>query len=120
MSPPHFPITPDGLRGRWEFLPGTHGGLPIRDSTVHVSEIAHKGGLTVGVRVELATARQYGHATVEAAMAFADRCPVGRLVLTHHAPGRTNDVLEVSGPKAAMSRSPHEQKSTPAETSAAH
>jgi ribonuclease BN (tRNA processing enzyme) len=36
----------------------------------------------------------YGHATVEDAMEFAARCRARRLVLTHHAPNRTDDELD--------------------------
>jgi ribonuclease BN (tRNA processing enzyme) len=43
---------------------------------------------------EEATAQAYGHATVEATMAFADRAEVGALILTHHAPARTDDALD--------------------------
>ena len=35
----------------------------------------------------------YGHSAIEDAMLFADRCDVGRLVLTHHAPTRTDAQL---------------------------
>jgi phosphoribosyl 1,2-cyclic phosphodiesterase len=53
MSPPHFPIGPDGLRGRWTF--GTLAGGPVAVSasgfTVQACEIPHKGGRTVGYRV---------------------------------------------------------------------
>jgi ribonuclease BN (tRNA processing enzyme) len=35
----------------------------------------------------------YGHSTIEDAMLFADRCDVGRLVLTHHTPTRTDGQL---------------------------
>lgn len=46
------------------------------------------------VRAEDRLARAYGHATVEEVLAFADRCEVGSLVLTHHAPNRTDDALD--------------------------
>ena len=76
------------------------------------AEITHRGGLTYGIRVEgdgvdlllhdgqyleseRATARAYGHATVDDAIQFAQRCGARRLVLTHHAPGRTDDALSV-------------------------
>nr|BFE82057.1 hypothetical protein GCM10020093_046580 [Planobispora longispora] len=39
-------------------------------------------------------ADRYGHATVPDAVAFAARCGARRLVLTHHAPGRTDDELD--------------------------
>lgn len=51
MSPPHFPIEPEGLRGRWTFeglQPGFHhlGGFEVL-----ALEIPHKGGRTFGYRV---------------------------------------------------------------------
>jgi phosphoribosyl 1,2-cyclic phosphodiesterase len=51
MSPPHFPIGPEGLRGRWSFeglAPGFHhlGGFEVL-----AMEIPHKGGRTFGYRV---------------------------------------------------------------------
>ena len=145
MSPPSFPIGPEGLQGAWRFLParpGVHhletpaGGQPA--ATVTVAPVAHKGGVTLGVRVELdgataaylpdhtvcdpfetdpaaealvrgvdvllhdgqfrrrevGLARDYGHSTVEDVLLLADRCGVGRLVLTHHAPQRTDDELD--------------------------
>ena len=51
MSPPHFPIRPDQLRGSWTF-----GTLPPGESTagqftVLALEIPHKGGTTYGYRV---------------------------------------------------------------------
>lgn len=137
MSPPHFPIGPDGLRGDWTFTgdpaPFTHAGL-----TVTVAEVAHRGR-THGIRVdspagsvaylpdhspatatpplaaaarrlaagvdvllhdaqftpaERATADAYGHATVDDAIAFSEQCGARMLVLTHHAPSRTDDELE--------------------------
>ena len=136
MSPPHFPIGPDGLHGRWTFgalPPGTsaHG-----DVTVTAAEVAHKGGRTYGYRVEsggrsaaylpdhapveglprgllrlvsgvdvllhdgqfLPSERDiavaFGHSTVDDAVALAVRAGAGRLVLTHHAPDRTDDELD--------------------------
>jgi phosphoribosyl 1,2-cyclic phosphodiesterase len=51
MSPPHFPIGPEGLRGAWTFeslAPGEHhaGGFEVL-----ALEIPHKGGRTYGYRV---------------------------------------------------------------------
>ena len=51
MSPPHFPIGPDGLRGDWHFeslAPGTHR---IEGFDVEVADVPHKGGRTFGFRV---------------------------------------------------------------------
>jgi ribonuclease BN (tRNA processing enzyme) len=52
MSPPHFPIGPDGLRGQWSFgavEPGTFSAGGFR---VTALEVPHKGGRTFGYRVE--------------------------------------------------------------------
>lgn len=51
MSPPHFPIGPEGLRGSWTFeglSPGCHhiGGFDVL-----AREIPHKGGRTFGYRI---------------------------------------------------------------------
>jgi len=51
MSPPHFPIGPEGLRGRWTFeglAPGSHH---LAGFEVLALEIPHKGGRTFGYRV---------------------------------------------------------------------
>ena len=142
MSPPHFPIGPDGLLGTWRFLPSMTEPAVIEGFTVRQAEITHKGGITHGIRVEgdgvsvaylpdhcpqrgsaaaqelaagvdvllhdgqflsaeQATADAYGHATVADALAFADRCRARRLVLTHHAPGRTDNELDVLGKELA-------------------
>jgi ribonuclease BN (tRNA processing enzyme) len=138
MSPPHFPISPTGLLGHWQFAPMMTGIVELSTDaagSVVVAPIEHKGGIAYGIRVELdgaalaylpdhalngdhsaniesalglahgvdllvhdgqyraseaATARNYGHATVEAALDFADKCGVGELMLTHHAPSRTD------------------------------
>jgi phosphoribosyl 1,2-cyclic phosphodiesterase len=135
LSPPHFPIGPDELRGTWEFLPLLPGRI---DAAVIVAPIEHKGGTTYGIRINLdgrelaylpdhalasnadasdsaasladgadvllhdgqftagehLVARGFGHATIQAVMNFADRCGVGRLLLTHHDPGRTDAQLD--------------------------
>ena len=138
MSPPHFPIGPEGLRGHWRFSPLVTGA-PDLPAGVTVAVVEHKGGVAYGIRVELdavtlaylpdhaltgdparptgnaralargadlllhdgqfsadelAAARDYGHATVEATAEFADECGVGELILTHHAPGRTDGELD--------------------------
>jgi ribonuclease BN (tRNA processing enzyme) len=138
MSPPLFPITPDDLKGEWNFddVPGLAGDT-ADGLTVRTCDVEHGGGRTVAVRVddeagasfayvsdhaihrgvsdelvdllngvtvlahdaqyfagEEQRAWNYGHSTVDEAMALADRCAVGRLVLTHHLPGRTDDALD--------------------------
>jgi phosphoribosyl 1,2-cyclic phosphodiesterase len=46
------------------------------------------------VAAEHPVARDYGHASIETVLDFADRCDVGELVLTHHGPARTDDQLD--------------------------
>jgi ribonuclease BN (tRNA processing enzyme) len=48
FSPPNFPIGPDGLLGHWRFEALASGSV---DDDIIVAPVAHKGGLTVGVRV---------------------------------------------------------------------
>jgi phosphoribosyl 1,2-cyclic phosphodiesterase len=51
MSPPHFPIGPEGLRGSWTFeglAPGFHH---LAGFEVLALEIPHKGGRTFGYRI---------------------------------------------------------------------
>ncbi len=52
MSPPHFPIGPDGLRGEWTFegiAPGRHR---VEGFDVTAFDVPHKGGRTFGFRVD--------------------------------------------------------------------
>jgi phosphoribosyl 1,2-cyclic phosphodiesterase len=51
MSPPHFPIEPEGLRGMWTFDLLTEGLHEIEGWEVLALEIPHKGGRTFGYRV---------------------------------------------------------------------
>jgi ribonuclease BN (tRNA processing enzyme) len=56
MSPPHFPISPTGLLGRWEFAALLTGRVELGHAapgTVLVAPIEHKGGIAYGIRVEL-------------------------------------------------------------------
>ena len=52
LSPPSFPITPEGLRGAWEFHAMEAGTHQIEGLTVTAVEIEHKGGQTYGLRVD--------------------------------------------------------------------
>ncbi len=135
MSPPHFPIGPDGLRGRWSFEALEEGRFEAGGCTVTALEVPHKGGRTFGFRVEAdgavlaylpdhlpvaddrpgvalakgadvlchgamfadvdrALAHAYGHATLGEVGRLADEAGVGKLVLIHHAPARTDDQVE--------------------------
>jgi phosphoribosyl 1,2-cyclic phosphodiesterase len=51
MSPPHFPIGPEGLRGDWTFDVLEQGEHEIAGFEVLALEIPHKGGRTFGYRV---------------------------------------------------------------------
>jgi phosphoribosyl 1,2-cyclic phosphodiesterase len=51
MSPPHFPIGPDGLRGKWTHLALETGEHEIEGFSVIALQIPHKGGRTYGYRV---------------------------------------------------------------------
>ncbi len=51
MSPPHFPVRADELRGDWSFVSLSSSMLEIEGFTVLVEEIPHKGGRTYGLRV---------------------------------------------------------------------
>ena len=52
MSPPHFPISPEGLRGRWRFTALEEGTFEVGGFQVTAREIPHKGGRTFGYRIE--------------------------------------------------------------------
>jgi ribonuclease BN (tRNA processing enzyme) len=136
MSPPAFPITPDGLRGQWSFHAWDCGTRDVEGFSVTAVDVEHKGGRTFGYRVdrdgaslvylpdhapaaglsaellsvlegvdvlihdaqflegERPLAVDYGHATVQDAVALAERCGVGTLVLSHHSPSRTDAALD--------------------------
>jgi phosphoribosyl 1,2-cyclic phosphodiesterase len=51
MSPPHFPIGPEELRGRWSFESLDPGEHHVAGFEVLALEIPHKGGRTFGYRV---------------------------------------------------------------------
>ncbi len=135
MSPPSFPIGPEGLLGHWEFLPLLPGDVRIGDGRLQVTaaRIRHKGGPTYGLRVtgpdgataaylpdhmlttpddldgsdlvagvdlllhdgqftssQASQALQYGHSTIDATIAYADRNDARELVFLHHHPDRTD------------------------------
>ncbi|CAN5465843.1 MBL fold metallo-hydrolase [soil metagenome] len=52
FAPPSFPIRPDGLRGDWRFRALGPGPLPTARYQIHLDEVHHKGGTTLGIRVE--------------------------------------------------------------------
>lgn len=139
MSPPAFPIEPEGLHGVWNFHETVAGPTDIEGFTVTATDVAHKGGRTVGYRIEDGTgsvayltdhapvqgmtdecwalidgvdvllhdaqfleseraiADEYGHATIDEAIDVAVKAKVGKLVLFHHSPVRTDVQLDVIG-----------------------
>ncbi len=56
MAPPHFPITPSQLRGRWRFGALEEGTHRLGGFEVLAREIPHKGGRAFGYRVSDGTA----------------------------------------------------------------
>jgi phosphoribosyl 1,2-cyclic phosphodiesterase len=52
MSPPQFPIGPEGLQGRWRFATVGEGWREVEGLAVLAREVPHKGGVTFGYRVE--------------------------------------------------------------------
>ena len=138
MSPPHFPVEPDGLHGTWRYRSLEPGRWEIEGFDVTAGEIEHTGGRTFGYRVvddtgslaylpdhspRLATTERretaaaliegvdvllhgggyvdaereiadgYFHATTGDAIDLATAGGVGRLVLIHHAPRRTDEEI---------------------------
>jgi ribonuclease BN (tRNA processing enzyme) len=139
LSPPAFPITPEGLHGAWTFR-AMDAARTVEGFSVIPVDVEHKGGRTFCLRVEdeagsLAylpdhapaagmsedlraamtgvdllvhdaqfldherpVAVDYGHATVQDAIKLALECQVGKLVLIHHSPARTDIALdEIAG-----------------------
>jgi ribonuclease BN (tRNA processing enzyme) len=52
LSPPAFPITPEGLRGTWGFHAWDGAICDIETFTVRAVDVAHKGGRTFAHRIE--------------------------------------------------------------------
>ena len=51
MSPPHFPIGPEGLRGDWGFAGIATGPHRVEGFDVVAFDVPHKGGRTFGYRI---------------------------------------------------------------------
>ena len=60
MSPPAFPIEPEGLHGTWSFRPAEDGPTTIEGFKVTATEVAHKGGRTLGYRFRHFARRNFG------------------------------------------------------------
>ena len=52
LSPPAFPITPEGLRGSWTFHAWDGRSRDVEGFTVRAVDVEHKGGRTFAHRVE--------------------------------------------------------------------
>lgn len=63
--------------------------------------LLHDGQFTAA---EAARAEEYGHTTIDVALAYADRCEVGELVVLHHHPDRTD--LQLAAFAAELDRTP--------------
>jgi len=145
MSPPNFPIGPEGLLGRWTFRSLETGPCTIDRFAVTATEVAHKGGRTFGYRVsdgdsvvvyipdhcptdygpgpdgwgavpdsllelvngadilihdaqltadQLPEGAAFGHAAMEYAVSLGVAADVSTVVLFHHSPHRTDDMLD--------------------------
>lgn len=136
MSPPAFPITPEGLKGAWTFTAIDSGPLTVEGFEVTAFDVAHKGGRSFGYRVQVGDtsfayvpdhapaagvsdealaamegvdvliedaqflaherprAVDYGHATIDEALALAAKVSAKSLILFHHGPHRTDDALD--------------------------
>lgn len=75
--------------------PGPDGWGPYHEAARElaggVDLLLHDAQYTV---TELALKSDYGHSSVDYAVALADRCEVGRLLLFHHDPWRTDDAVD--------------------------
>ncbi len=145
MSPPNFPIGPEGLLGSWTFSSLAPGTYALEGFTVSATEVAHKGGTTFGYRVsagdsvvayipdhcptsygpgpdgwgdypadvvalvrgadvlihdaqltadQLPEGAAFGHAAMEYAVGLGALAGVSSVVLSHHSPRRTDDMLD--------------------------
>jgi len=52
MSPPSFPLEPDGLNGTWSFQALDAGRFQVGGFDVRAADLSHKGGRTFGYRIE--------------------------------------------------------------------
>ena len=66
MSPPHFPVGPGELRGRWTFTSIGEGEFSCEGFSILAREVPHKGGRTFAYRIS------DGHSTIAY---MPDHCP---------------------------------------------
>lgn len=86
MSPPSFPLGPDGLNGTWSLHALDPGCHEIAGFVVHAAEIRHKGGRTFGYRIEDssgAVAYLPDHSPVQGCSAETRALVAGADVLLH-------------------------------------
>jgi phosphoribosyl 1,2-cyclic phosphodiesterase len=74
---------------------GPDGWGPYHDAVLELAAgadvLLHDAQYTA---TELAARQHYGHSAVDYAVALAERCHVGRLLLYHHDPDRTDDEVD--------------------------
>jgi ribonuclease BN (tRNA processing enzyme) len=88
MSPPHFPIGPEGLRGDWGFAGIAAGPHRFEDFDVVAFDVPHKGGHTFGYRIsdgDASIAYIPDHLPDPATMPTIARACAGVDVLVHDA-----------------------------------
>ena len=88
MAPPAFPITPEGLQGRWRFEALSSGTHQLEGFEVVAVDVSHKGGRTFGYRVadaHGAVAYLPDHAPVAGVSVELRRVLAGVDVLVHDA-----------------------------------
>jgi phosphoribosyl 1,2-cyclic phosphodiesterase len=66
MSPPHFPVSPEELRGSWSFDAIEPGAHELEGFEILALEVPHRGGRTFGYRIS------DGHSTLTY---MPDHCP---------------------------------------------
>jgi ribonuclease BN (tRNA processing enzyme) len=157
MSPPHFPVSADELRGEWTFMSLSPGTQEFEGFSVMTAEMPHRGGRTFGFRVsdghsvltympdhwptdigsgpqgwgeyheqamalcvdadallhdaslvaeEVEKEAHFGHAAAQYAVELGRRSGVGKVILFHHKPDRTDDQFDAIagrfGPEASV------------------
>ncbi len=158
MSPPSFPIGPEGLLGTWTFTSLPEGERDVEAFELRSTEVAHSAGTTYGYRVsdgrsvvaylpdhcptrygsgpeglgdvppavldlvegadvlihdalvtreEMPAGAAFGHAAADYAISLGMRAHVGTVVLFHHSPLRTDDLLDALGDRLGAGEGPH-------------
>ena len=75
--------------------PGPDGWGPYHEAVCELADgvdvLLHDAQFTAA---ELAARPHFGHSAIDYAVALAERCHVGRLLLYHHDPDRTDDEVD--------------------------